>query len=518
MPHPSQHCIIHGGYLRVVEFLRFPTVLCRCGDHQSRMARWTALWAATLLYVAVHAVASEETEEAVDGTSTEEDPGGHDGLPEPHERCPITDIGRIPVSYRVYAEDVRARMKGLLQNREWTSDMNCDVLLVWMHGMGDTSKGWQGPLQMVIDKLGSRGKVCVWLPTAPKKLITFSGNVETQAWFNLVDREPEGGLDIEEEHDGHDHGEGSNAKRNYQPNGPALLNKGDAVTGAVDDVRHCARAVSDLIFHELASVFEFATVEEKSLILRAKSKGADPEEALKKYFEATQANQKKFTAKTGRVNWKGEKALRRVKRQRLLSDRIFIGGFSQGAAMAIPVAARLWKDYGVQVGGVIALGGFLVGETDISAALIQARRLEQSYKKPPASTAATAAGKKRPTLTLSNIPMLWFHGAKDDVVGLTLAEASVEKLKSFGANITLTVEPTGKHGMNDAMMRRFVDGFKGILRPPRKGIAGKKRIKAAGPLIDWDLDEHYVGVLRYVQEVEPEAAAEEAAASGDDEF
>lgn len=97
-------------------------------------------------------------------------------------------------------------------------------------------------------------------------------------------------------------------------------------------------------------------------------------------------------------------------------ERIVVAGFSQGAAMALHVGLR----YGVALGGIMALSGYL----PLSDRLANER------------SDANAA-----------IPLFMAHGAVDPVLPLALAEKSLMELKSLGYAVEWHCYPGLAHGV-----------------------------------------------------------------------
>lgn len=97
---------------------------------------------------------------------------------------------------------------------------------------------------------------------------------------------------------------------------------------------------------------------------------------------------------------------------------IFIGGFSQGAAMALYAGLNLPED----IGGIIGISGFLfpfIKEEDISQR--------------------------------KNIPILIEHGRNDEIIQESKAKLSYEKIKSEFKNFDYKLYDTN-HNLNDEMI------------------------------------------------------------------
>merc|ERR1711972_224383 len=106
------------------------------------------------------------------------------------------------------------------------------------------------------------------------------------------------------------------------------------------------------------------------------------------------------------------------------SERIIVGGFGQGAALAAQSIIRYQSPL---AGGVL-----------LSAWLPCFKTLR---------TSATSAGCKA--------KMLWIHGARDAVVHPDVAMLHVQRLQRLGVRVTFRLFPELAFGVNDAAITRI---------------------------------------------------------------
>lgn len=99
-----------------------------------------------------------------------------------------------------------------------------------------------------------------------------------------------------------------------------------------------------------------------------------------------------------------EAIIKREVERGVASDKIILAGFSQGGAIALQTGLR----YADEIGGIIALSTYLT--------------LDESLDR------EAAAANKR-------VPILMVHGTQDDVVPLSLAQASRARLEARGYNV-----------------------------------------------------------------------------------
>lgn len=293
---------------------------------------------------------------------------------------------------------------------------NCDALLVWAHGLGDIGSGWRGPMQQLITQTGVE-HFCVLMPTAPKRVLTFAKDTPhavSTAWFDLEKmdglREAPGSSKPSDD--------SSKAKSNSRHSSTSLPS---ADTDHNDD--HSASSMRRA--NRLGTVQQIR--ESGSAIARA--------------------------------------SVAEARKLGIPMSRVVVGGFSQGAVVALhaAVALQLMQDdaereaksktttKGRRVpkellpGGVVVLGGFLGGEDYLSNAFVQSARRKRG--------GGDAGQRHGGPSALVDVPIRLFHGGKDDVVNVGHATDMLRKLKLFGAkDVTLVTSATGKHGMNDELL------------------------------------------------------------------
>jgi len=118
------------------------------------------------------------------------------------------------------------------------------------------------------------------------------------------------------------------------------------------------------------------------------------------------------------------------------SDKIFLGGFSQGGAMSIHVGLR----YANQLGGIISASGYVLQLSDYTAG---------------SSDQSKASAVDFSTLANRRTPILAYHGTADQMVPIAWATSAYERLKSLGANISIEKESGMQHSMSDSEIRRM---------------------------------------------------------------
>jgi len=118
-------------------------------------------------------------------------------------------------------------------------------------------------------------------------------------------------------------------------------------------------------------------------------------------------------------------------------DRVVLGGFSQGGAMALYTALQM--NMMPLVAGVVCMSGYLPNQAAIAAAL------------PPAS---------RP-LALAELPVLLCHGTADPMVSLDAAKRTRDALEELGLQ---RVELREYHGMAHAVCEEELDDVADWLR------------------------------------------------------
>lgn len=123
----------------------------------------------------------------------------------------------------------------------------------------------------------------------------------------------------------------------------------------------------------------------------------------------------------------------------ILPSRIVIGGFSQGGAIAVATAVSSSAE--ASVAGVVCCSGYLPIHTEMVKCL-QGR-----------CTTADAP------------PIMMYHGARDDLVPLSLAQKSVEILRGAGwPNVVLKSYPI-KHEVSPEEQRDVCSFIKSALPP-----------------------------------------------------
>lgn len=129
-----------------------------------------------------------------------------------------------------------------------------------------------------------------------------------------------------------------------------------------------------------------------------------------------------------------EGLIERERGRNIAGERIVVGGFSQGGAIALYLAAR----YPQRLAGVIALSAYLPLMEEIRAQ--PAERLEPS-------------------------PVFIGHGCADDLVSVSLAEQSARVLVTLGHPVRFKVFDTG-HGVCSDEMHAVADWMGEIFTPP----------------------------------------------------
>ncbi|CAJ1404183.1 unnamed protein product [Effrenium voratum] len=119
----------------------------------------------------------------------------------------------------------------------------------------------------------------------------------------------------------------------------------------------------------------------------------------------------------------------------LPANRILLGGFSQGAAVALECALC----YPRALAGCVVLSGW---------ATPTARRRLSSPSPAPSASAASS-----PPAT----SFLLCHGEADDMVGLDCAEAAAESLQKAGAQVQLHKYPGLEHGSCPQLLKTVAD-------------------------------------------------------------
>jgi lysophospholipase-1 len=61
-------------------------------------------------------------------------------------------------------------------------DSDCNAVVVWAHGLGDTNKGWSATMRLLQSRMPH---VCFLLPTAPVIPITFADGRKLTAWYDF---------------------------------------------------------------------------------------------------------------------------------------------------------------------------------------------------------------------------------------------------------------------------------------------------------------------------------------------
>lgn len=111
-------------------------------------------------------------------------------------------------------------------------------------------------------------------------------------------------------------------------------------------------------------------------------------------------------------------------------ERIFLGGFSEGCAMAL----WLFMKCRLNFGGLIGFSGYMFGFTDM------------------------IEGEK------TNIPILLYHGKEDDRVDCEMAVYTYQRLKRYDMNVKVMLEPGLGHWISprgEACMRYFFHNLMG---------------------------------------------------------
>lgn len=193
--------------------------------------------------------------------------------------------------------------------------------LIWLHGLGDSSDGFESTLAMLPFK-----NLRVVLPNAPIRPVTVNMGMRMQAWYDIVD----------------------------MGRTEALADKQD-----VAGIKQSAEAIAELLDYESTSVS---------------------------------------------------------------SERIILGGFSQGGAMSLYTGLH----YPKKLGGIVSCSGYLLQHTAYPDHL-------------------SAAGKLTP---------VWaYHGTSDNVVPYPYASKGYELLQSSGANLSFQSEKGLGHSLsNDEFM------------------------------------------------------------------
>lgn len=97
---------------------------------------------------------------------------------------------------------------------------------------------------------------------------------------------------------------------------------------------------------------------------------------------------------------------------------LVMGGFSQGAAMSIYTGLR----YGKQLGGIVALSGYLLLRDEYPAVLTDASK---------------------------RVPVMMYHGQSDATVPYEIGQLSYNKLKEYGASVSFESERGLAHSVSE---------------------------------------------------------------------
>lgn len=119
-----------------------------------------------------------------------------------------------------------------------------------------------------------------------------------------------------------------------------------------------------------------------------------------------------------------------MEKHRLPSDKVIIGGFSQGAAVALLAALRSKR----KLGGAVILSGWGAMRGDWDALLgkkgAKAEKEETDKAEGVAAAAAIAGeGGSEPGELARALPMFWGHGTQDNVVQYALGKANAAELR-----------------------------------------------------------------------------------------
>ena len=69
-------------------------------------------------------------------------------------------------------------------DKDGTPAEECTAAVVWMHGLGDTGKGWQSHLRSIH---AAFPHICFVLPTAPTRPVALNGGRPVTAWFDVAE-------------------------------------------------------------------------------------------------------------------------------------------------------------------------------------------------------------------------------------------------------------------------------------------------------------------------------------------
>lgn len=124
-------------------------------------------------------------------------------------------------------------------------------------------------------------------------------------------------------------------------------------------------------------------------------------------------------------------------------DRVVLGGFSQGGAMALYTALQL--DMLPLVAGVVCMSGYLPNQASVAAALPKGGR----------------------PLALAELPVLLCHGKQDAMVAPAAARSTREALEELGmCNVELREYDGMGHGVVEEELEDVVAWLEKVL-PPR---------------------------------------------------